>query len=91
LKGGQIYYNQDAYVITQSVNWNYDYRSVLSKQKATIIQGQYDFLDFNLKNYKDKLEGYKNIVLKIIPNAGHNSWIDNPIMFRKYLYEALTK
>lgn len=91
LKGGQIYYNEDAYVITQSVNWNYDYRSTLSKRNATIIQGQYDFLDFNLKNYKDKLEGYKNIELKIIPNAGHNSWIDNPILFRKYLYEALTK
>ncbi len=91
LKGGQIYYSQEASVMAQTVNWNYDYRSTLNNLKATIIQGQFDFLDFNLANYKSKLTGYRNIELIIIPNAGHNSWIDNPSLFSKYLLMAMTK
>lgn len=89
LKGGQIYYNQQAAVMAETVNWDYDYRALLNNLNTTVIQGQYDFLDFNLSNYKAQITGYAKIRTKIIPNAGHNSWIDNPKLFRAYLLVAL--
>ena len=92
LKGGNAYYKKDAAVISQTVNWNYDYRDVMNnKVKTTIINGDYDFLDFNAETLKELLKDYKNIDLLIIPDAGHNSWIDNPDLFRKYLLQGLTK
>lgn len=60
-----------------------------SKFKTTIINGAYDFIDFNGDELRELLEGYENIQLKIIPKAGHNSWIDDPEMFKKYLLEGL--
>ena len=47
LKGGMIYYNPDAAIMAETVNWNYDYRENLNKTKTTVIQGQYDYLGFN--------------------------------------------
>lgn len=89
VKGGWVYYNQQASVMSETVNWDYDYRSLINSLKTTIIQGQYDFLDFNLTNYKEQTKDFKNIETKIIPNAGHNSWVDNPVLFRKYLINGL--
>ena len=89
LKGGQIYYNQQAAVMAETVNWDYDYRALLNNLNTTVIQGQYDFLDFNLSNYKAQITGYDKIKTKIIPDAGHNSWIDNSKLFRDYLMAAL--
>ncbi|RIW13337.1 alpha/beta hydrolase [Algoriphagus lacus] len=91
LKGGQAYYNQDASVMAESVNWNYDYRSTLNSLKATVIQGQYDFLDFNSSSLKELLKEFQLVELKMIPDAGHNSWIDEPLLFREYLVHGLTK
>lgn len=91
LKGGQIYYNPKASIMAESVNWEYDYRVLLNSLKTTIIQGQYDFLDFNLSNYKEQTKEFNNIEIKIIPNAGHNSWIDKPKQFKKYLLQGLIK
>jgi hypothetical protein len=48
-------------------------------------------LDFNLTKYKEQVKEFKNIKLEIIPNAGNNSWIDNPRLFRKYLVIGLKK
>ncbi len=89
LKGGRAYYNQEASVMVETVNWNYDYRSAMNNTKTTIINGAYDFLDFNGDNLKTLLNGFPNIRLDIIPNAGHNSWVDNPKLFRQYLLTAL--
>lgn len=89
LKGGRAYYNQDASVIVETVNWNYDYRSVLNNTKTTIINGACDFLDFNGDNLKALLDEFPNIRLEIIPNAGHNSWVDNPKLFKQYLLKAI--
>jgi pimeloyl-ACP methyl ester carboxylesterase len=89
LKGGQAYYKQDASVMAETVNWNYDYRSAMNNTKTTIINGAYDFLDFNGEILKTGLKEYPNIQLEIIPYAGHNSWVDNPKLFKKYLSNAL--
>lgn len=89
LKGGRAYYNQDASAMVETVNWDYDYRGAMNSTKTTIINGAYDFLDFNGDNLRTLLNGFPNIRLAIIPNAGHNSWVDNPKLFRHYLLKAL--
>lgn len=92
LKGGRAYYKNEPSAMTESVNWNYDYRTFLnSNGKVTIIQGQYDFFDFNGEIYKQQILNFKNIVYKTIPNAGHNSWVDEPVLFKNYLSSALSK
>lgn len=89
LKGGRAYYNQDASVMAEKLNWNYDYRTEMNNTKTTIINGAYDFLDFNGDLFKTLLKEYSNIQLDIIPYAGHNSWMDSPKLFKKYLSNVL--
>ncbi|MGY5849934.1 alpha/beta fold hydrolase [Salegentibacter sp. F14] len=90
LKGGRAYYNPDASVMSETFNWDYDYRSVMNeKTKTTVINGAFDFFDFDGKTYRTLIEGYPNIHLNIIPDAGHNAWIDKPKLFEKYLIQGL--
>lgn len=92
LKGGRIYYNQEAAVMGETVDWNYDYRQTLNDNvKTTIINGSHDFIDFYGEEIQSLIKGYQNIKLKIIPEAGHNSWIDKPNVFQEYLEEALKR
>ncbi|MBC9794876.1 alpha/beta fold hydrolase [Sinomicrobium weinanense] len=92
LKGGRAYYKQASSVMTETVNWSYDYRDVLNnKAKTTIINGDHDFFDFQGRILKTLLKGYNRIELKIIAYAGHNSWIDNPLLFKNNLAAALTR
>ena len=91
MKGGWAYYNgKSGSLMSQSFNFSYDYSRSLTKNEfsTTIIQGQYDFLDFNAKKHKDAI-GNLPINLVIIQNAGHNIWIDQPEMFRRELIKAL--
>jgi len=91
MKGGLVYYNAESgNLMRQSFNFTYDYSSSLSKNKyiVTLIQGQYDFIDFNAERHRD-LIGNLPINVVTIPNAGHAIWIDQPNMFRKELKKAL--
>lgn len=90
MKGGRAYYKGDASIMANSVDWKYDYRKVLNNNgKVTIIMGDYDFLDFNAENHKSVLTAYPKIKLKVIKNAGHNIWVDEPREFKQALKEAL--
>jgi len=89
IKCGRAYYKGEAAVMGNTVNWNYDYRSMMNNTKTTVINGAYDFLDFNGDNLKTLLDGFPNIRLVIIPNAGHSIWIDNPKLFKQNLLTAL--
>lgn len=61
------------------------------KVKTTIINDYHDFLDFDAETLKGLLKDYQNIELLVIPNAGHNSWIDDPVLFEKYFIKGLTR
>lgn len=63
----------------------------MNNTKTTIINGAYDFLDFYGESLKTTLNGFSNIKLNIIPDAGHNSWVDNPKLFKKNLLTALRR
>ena len=70
------YYIDKKASLTDKENTRF-WRIGFAEGNTTVIQGQYDFLDFNLSNYKAQITGYDKIKTKIIPDAGHNSWIDN--------------
>ncbi len=49
---------------------------------VTIINGEYDFVDFGGKQYAIWLKGIPNVQLFVLPDAGHNSWLDHPELFK---------
>ncbi|MCR9229278.1 MAG: alpha/beta hydrolase [Flavobacteriaceae bacterium] len=90
LKGGRAYYKPEASAMSETVNWDYDYRNSMNDNtKTMIINGAFDFLDFDGKIYHSLIKGYPNIQLNIIPDAGHNAWIDKPRLFEEYLVKGL--
>lgn len=92
MRGGFHYYKPEASVMTETIDWNYDYRKLLNENgKTTIIFGEYDFLDFKGQVHQELIKNYKNIDFKLIDSAGHNIWIDQPEVFKEILDEALKK
>ncbi|OCA78695.1 hypothetical protein BBH99_20955 [Chryseobacterium contaminans] len=92
MKGGFHYYKEDASVMSETVNWKYDYRKFLNDNaKTTFIFGDHDFLDFNGEVHQELMKNYKNIKFRLIKSAGHNIWIDQPEIFRKELENALKR
>ena len=90
MKGGRAYYKEDASIMANSVDWKYDYRQALyDNGKVTIIMGDHDFLDFNAENHQKNLTNYPKVKIKVIKDAGHNIWVDEPGEFRKALKAAL--
>lgn len=92
-KGGMAYFNQRvANAMPKTVKWNYDYRDAMNKNgKITVINGEYDFIDFGSKTYSGNIKNYPSIELKVIPNSGHNVWSDEPEIFKNELEKALRK
>lgn len=92
MKGGQAYYNPNTgSLMSNSFDFNYDYSTSLTKTKfnVTLIQGQYDFLDFEANKHK-QLIGRLPINIVVIKNAGHNIWIDQPKQFKRELIRAIS-
>ncbi len=92
MRGGFHYYKEDASVMSETVNWKYDYRKSLNDNaRTTVIFGDHDFLDFNGEVYREQIKNYKKIVFRLIRSAGHNIWVDQPEIFRKELDMALQR
>ncbi len=92
MRGGFHYFKEEASAMFETVNWKYDYRSLLNdKAKTTILFGDHDFIDFNADYHKSHIESYPNIRLELFEKAGHNIWIDQPEVFRQKLFEALRR
>ena len=92
MRGGFHYYKDEASVMSETVNWKYDYRKSLNDNaKTTIIFGDHDFLDFNGEVHRELIKNHKKINFRLIKSAGHNIWIDQPEIFRKELDMALQR
>ncbi len=78
----------------ESIDFQYDHTELLSNSKnaITVINGQYDIVigGFNSPIWSSFVRfNAPNIELKIIDNAGHLIWIDQPNKFQIALKEAL--
>ena len=91
VKGGRAYYKIDPSIMTESVNWNFDYRPVLNKlNSVTFIQSEFDYLDFNADVHRQLLKDYPKLKLRLVKNAGHYTWIDDPATYTTLLIEGLS-
>jgi pimeloyl-ACP methyl ester carboxylesterase len=91
IKGGRVFYNEKASVMDETTPWKYDYRLVLDEAFTTIINGEYDFMDFSGDRTSVQIKDYIRMSLKVIPNAGHTCWIDQPEAFQYQLTKALSR
>ena len=94
IKGGQVFYNQKAGTAAGRLmpnNWNFVDDLANHKYPVTIILGDHDIVDSNGKLYNTYFDGINNVEIKLIKNAGHNSWIDQPKVFKEIIRKALEK
>ncbi len=93
-EGGMAFYNQKAGTATarsyMGESWNFVQLYKEVKIPVHIINGEYDLSGCNPELIKKWTKGIDNVDMKIIDNAGHNSWIDQPEKFKEYLKKAIT-
>lgn len=89
---GAFYYNEKSAAATAATMPNeWDYTAVLNQGlfPVTFIHGDDDYLP--LDYHKQTLKNTSRVKLKVINNAGHLCWIDEPMEFMRILKEALEK
>ncbi len=87
-----FYYRENAGAMAaKSIPSNWDFTKALEKLQIpiTVIQGDDDYLPINMN--EDWLQKVSKAELKMIQNAGHSCWIDNPEQFHAFISEALKK
>src|SRR5204862_998149 len=94
VRGGQVFYNATAAAAagrTRPVR--YDYRATLAGLQCpiTIIAGDHDFVDMGAVMHRRWAGPLANVHLVVMPNAGHNAWIDAPNEFRRLLIQGLRR
>ena len=72
---------------------SYDYTASLAGLRCpvTIIAGDHDFVDMGAVMHRRWAGPLANVHLVVIPNAGHNAWIDAPDEFRRLLLQGLRR
>lgn len=89
IRGGFHYFKEEASAMLNTVQWKYDYRELLNNTNTTILFGDHDFIDFGGEVHQSLLRGYDRVQFRLVRQAGHNIWIDQPETFRKELDKAL--
>lgn len=96
IKGGMVFYNQAAGNATiksyyNAKDWDFTRTYKSNNVPISIINGSHDLPDCNPHLIKKWMNNIPNVDIKILENAGHNSWIDRPYQFREYFKNALSK
>lgn len=91
-KGGGVYYNYAVdSAIGSSIPGTYSIAEKLNNYPIpiTIIQGDKDYIDPSAKYWSSILSTFDFVNLIVIPNASHNSWLDDKKSFDKSLSKAI--
>ncbi|MHA7832495.1 MAG: alpha/beta fold hydrolase [Flagellimonas sp.] len=95
MKGGQAFYNQNAANATlksyYNDGWNFLNIYKDAEIPITVINAEYDLPDCNSRLITKWLKDIPNIEVKVLEKAGHNSWTDQPELFKSYFDSALKK
>ena len=93
LTGGRATFNRRiGDVITPTYpadGWDFFAHFARGGYPVTIIAGDHDFLDFGTPLLSKWTAGLANVDLRVIENAGHLIWIDQPRDFTRELRRAL--
>jgi proline iminopeptidase len=70
----------------------YDVTEALVKHpfNITVVQGEYDYTDMGAQRAKTQYGFISGVSVHVIPNAGHDVWIDEPAMFRAIVEQGIT-
>lgn len=94
MRGGMVFYN-DAVgeAAGKTAPKTFDYLGPMSEHDhpVSVILGDHDFQDIGARYARLRFEGVPNIDLTVIPEAGHNIWIDQPKTWREALGNALAR
>ncbi|GAB5524721.1 MAG: hypothetical protein Roseis2KO_25930 [Roseivirga sp.] len=93
--GGRSFYQGHVYGLTESTypKTGWDYISEFKEQAypVSFIAASHDFLDFGNGLISKWAKDIQRSGLQIIPEAGHMVWIDQPVVFKNALRNALAK
>ena len=92
MRGGQVFYNQRAgSAAARSLPKSYDFRPAILAHPCPvwIVIGDHDYVDFGVPRHREWTRGAANVTLRVLPNAGHSAWIDDPDGWRESLGSAL--
>ena len=92
MEGGRVFYSQAAANATSRTmpsQWNFI--PVLRAHPCAlhVVIGAQDYVDFGTVQWQDAAKQLPNLELRILPGAGHASWIDQPDLFRRAVEEAI--
>ena len=92
VEGGQVFFNQtaaNAASRTMPARWNFIPRLRAHSCALYVVIGAQDYADFGVVQWHDAEKQLPNLKLRVLPEAGHASWIDQPDLFRRTVREAI--
>lgn len=93
MEGGRAFYNDEVGGrIAETVpEEKWDLRPVIAEhpRSVDIIQGDHDFCDFGPTWSKRWFGDLDHVRLTVIPEAGHNPWVDQPDLWSSAIRDAL--
>lgn len=92
MEGGQVFYNQaaaNAASRTMPEQWNFTPTLRRHPCAVYIVIGAQDYVDFGAVQWTEAARQLPNLTLRILPEAGHAAWIDQPDRFREVVGEAV--
>jgi proline iminopeptidase len=93
MRGGQAFYSQRAgSAAARTLPKTYDFRPALLAHPCPvwIVIGDHDYVDFGVRRHREWTQGAANVTLRVLANAGHAAWIDDPDGWRESLGSALS-
>ena len=92
MRGGQVFYSQRAgSAAARTLPKSYDFRPAILAHPCPvwIVIGDHDYVDFGVPRHHEWTRGAANVTLRVLPNAGHAAWIDDPDGWRESLGSGL--
>lgn len=88
--------NDVAQLTQQSIDWNYDRRDLLNAHPhgVTVVNGEYDYVIGSRGSplWRKLAANYMpDVEVEVLPEAGHNAWLDQPGMFADAVRKALRR
>ncbi len=95
IMGGRALYKGHVYELTSKTypkeGWDYLQEFKKASYPVSIIIGDHDFLDFENQLIEKWVKSVPSVKLRIIENAGHMLWLDQPEIFLKELLRQLER
>lgn len=90
---GHSFYKDDiGSRVADSMPSDFDPRPAMTAhdQPISIVLGDHDFADMGARTWRRRMPLGK-VQLHVLPRAGHNAWVDRPVLFRRLVSDLLAQ